>query len=68
MNSDDLTNNHTDSDDDKATPVAITAIFRLLREIQNGQTGLSSRLTRWNLDLIRLNLDLISLNRRQLSI
>jgi chromosome segregation ATPase len=45
MSGDDLTNNPVDSsEDDKATKPTITAVFRLLQEVQNGQTGLNSRI------------------------
>src|SRR4030095_4835353 len=45
MSSDDLTNNATDSsEENKATKPTITAVFRLLQEVRNGQTSLNSRL------------------------
>lgn len=44
MSSDDLTNNLADSSvDDKATQPTITAVFRLLHEVQDGQKSLNSR-------------------------
>ena len=44
MSSDDPTNNLTDSDEqDNTTQATITAVFRLLREVQGGQTSLNSR-------------------------
>ena len=45
MSSDDVTRNLTNNDGaDGTTQPTITAVFRLLREVQDGQTGLSSRL------------------------
>ncbi len=44
MSSDDHTHNLTDSsEDDMATQPTITAVFRLLRDVQDGQTSLNSR-------------------------
>ncbi len=44
MGGDDLTHNLTNSDqEDKTTQPTITAVFRLLRDVQDGQTSLSSR-------------------------
>jgi hypothetical protein len=45
MSSDDPANNQADSsEDDKATPPTIASVFRLLQEVRNGQTSLSSRI------------------------
>jgi hypothetical protein len=44
MSSDDVTHNLANSDEeDSATQPTITAVFRLLREVQDGQTSLKSR-------------------------
>jgi len=44
MRSDDLTHNLTNSDqEDNTTQATITAVFRLLREVQDGQESLNSR-------------------------
>ncbi len=44
MSSGDLTRNLTNSDEgDSTTQPTITAVFRLLREVQDGQRGLNSR-------------------------
>ena len=43
MSSDDLTPPTDSSEDDKATQPTITAVFRLLQKVQDGQTSLNSR-------------------------
>lgn len=44
MSSDDLTQNLTNSDqEDNTTQPTITAVFRLLRDVREGQTSLNSR-------------------------
>ncbi|SRR6266404_3295468 len=43
MSSDDLTRNLNSDEEDNTTKPTITAVFRLLREVQDGQTSLNSR-------------------------
>jgi hypothetical protein len=43
MSSDDLTRNLNSDEQDNTTKPTITAVFRLLREVQDGQTSLNSR-------------------------
>jgi hypothetical protein len=43
MSSDDLTHNLNSDQEDNTTQPTITAVFRLLREVQDGQTSLNSR-------------------------
>jgi len=43
MSSDDLTRNLNSDEEDNTTKPTITAVFRLLRDVQEGQTSLNSR-------------------------
>jgi predicted nucleic acid-binding Zn-ribbon protein len=43
MSSDDLTHNLNSGEEDNITQPTITAVFRLLRDVQDGQKGLNSR-------------------------
>jgi hypothetical protein len=43
MSSDDLKRNLNSDEEDNTTKPTITAVFRLLREVQDGQTSLNSR-------------------------
>ena len=43
MSSDDLTRNLNSDEQDNTTKPTITAVFRLLREVKDGQTSLNSR-------------------------
>jgi chromosome segregation ATPase len=43
MSSDDLKHNLNSDEEDNTTKPTITAVFRLLREVQDGQTSLNSR-------------------------
>ena len=43
MSSDDLTRNLNSDEEDNTTKPTITAVFRLLREVQDGQTSHNSR-------------------------
>ena len=43
MSSDDLTRNLNSDEEDNTTKPTITAVFRLLREVQDGQTSLNAR-------------------------
>jgi len=43
MSSDDLTRNLNSDEEDNTTKPTITAVFRILREVQDGQTSLNAR-------------------------
>ena len=43
MSSDDLTRNLNGDEEDNTTKPTITAVFRILREVQDGQTSLNAR-------------------------
>src|SRR5882724_9999579 len=43
MSSDDLTRNLNSDEEDNTTKPTITAVFRLVREVQDGQTSLNAR-------------------------
>ena len=43
MSSDDLTRNLNSDEEDNTTKPTITAVFRILREVQGGQTSLNAR-------------------------